>query len=257
MLTSYTSKYIMSNQKINFYCGLSKSENSTKWIEESFIFVGPGEKKQKKVINLRGSQTACSDLYPNYYIMFNTFDGTKNAHYVNDANEIDSIVLEYKITNTIIKINREMKLRNAEIKKLKEERIALCELIDETSNSNETICNSIKERHSRFFGLDSVEQINKEFELINEQIHIHNNNIDANEKQIEEAKNHNYYKNVSIIIPHGTIARIKTKYDGYECEYDCYWTHNNPNEDMDILKKRNLILEIDEDELTKKYIESI
>lgn len=197
-----------------------------------------------------------------FYLTFNTFDGRKRINSVDDAKEIESIVLEYRIDSGIdSELNRKIQLRKKEIDTLKAERIALCELIDRTYIANDLICDGLRGKYPRFFEIKTIKEMNNEFEFINEQIRIGSQEIAQYEQLIEETKNNNY-EDMCVTIPYGKMVNIKIVdhmfgLGPHVVYYDCYWRHSDTDDHEMNHKKSDSFMEINDVDITKKYIQSV
>ncbi len=190
-----------------------------------------------------------------FYLTFNTFDGRKQIESVDDAKEIESIVLEYNIISGISsELNRKIQSRKKEIATLKNERNTLCELIDRTFIANDSICDALREKHSRFFELKTIKEMHDEFEFINKQIHIGAQDVSQIEQYMEEIKTQNN-EDIRVTIPYGKIVKINI-FDviaNSMIGYDCYWRYINTEEHDLNQKKNDSFMEIDDVKITKKY----
>ena len=264
--------------KIRFYC-IDKKELASKIdshqnriIFESTIVVSaadrgdpkkprdPNKEEGKKVVSLKGYgdemfHSLFFDKYPKFYVTFNTFDGKKQVLSVNNAKEIESIVLEYKSECVLDCMDGEINKRMREIKNLREERRILCDLIDNTFvTDNRSICDKLKEMHPRFYEMNSKEEMNREFELINEQIFTHACRVDEIKEKSTKLKD--CQENISLTLPHGTIGKIKSSNGSFTSfDFDCYWMCKNDEQNGTIMKKRKLFVEIDNDAIKKRYVE--
>jgi hypothetical protein len=192
-----------------------------------------------------------------FYLTFNTFDGKKQIESVDDAKEIESIVLEYKFDSGISsELNRKIQSRLREIETLKNERNTLCELIDRTFIANDSICDALREKHPRFFELKTVKEMHDEFEFINEQIHIGSQEVSQFERYMEETKTQNNEGMRRVTIPYGKIVKINIFNEYKKCSdgYDCYWRYINTDDHDMNQKKSDSFMEINDVEMTKKYI---
>jgi len=280
--------------KIRFYC-IDKKELASKIdshqnriIFESTIVVSaadrgdpkkprdPNKEEGKKVVSLKGYgdemfHSLFFDKYPKFYVTFNTFDGKKQVLSVNNAKEIESIVLEYKSECVLDCMDGEINKRMREIKNLREERRILCDLIDNTFiTDNKSICDTLKEMHPRFYEMNSKEEMNREFELINEQIFTHACRVDEIKEKLTRLKDgstegnpgvnkrgsKDCQENISITLPHGTIGKIKSPNGSFTSfDFDCYWMYKNDEQNETNMKKRKTFVEIDDDAIKKRYVE--
>ncbi len=197
------------------------------------------------------------------YVTFNTFNGQKNLTCVSNINEIESITLENRID---LMYDNEVKLRNIEIDKLKNERIFIldiidilnfdkedCELMKTFNNSRFSLihkedCDLMKTfNNSRFSNLNTKEELYEELKFITEQIEIHMKEV----KKLMMRKDENLNTiSKCIVIPYGKICRITEESQQiigksmfrYDYDYDCYWTYGN-DVDNNEMEKRNMIID--------------
>ena len=229
--------------------------------EKKVIVLGSGGfyEKSKGYFSF-GSNESSSRTFgnPHFYLTFNTFDGKKQVHRVNDVNEIESVVLEYKVDCIASELNTRVKKHKDEIDALKMERQMLCELIDAANLTNDPICHTIREKCNRFFDLKNIKEMNDEFDFINKQIQIGREEICRLEDQLKN-KESEKYESVIVTIPYGTIVNIKT-FDNIKTfgntiqtkNYDCFWKHVNPEDHEINMKKNGYMVEIDDEVIKKK-----
>jgi hypothetical protein len=207
-----------------------------------------------------------------FYLTFNTVDGRKGLECVENVEDIESIVLEYKKDCIIVELNRRIGSRKIEIETLKKERDSLCDLIDGMMNDDPTICHAIRGRWVRLQDIDTIGEANEEFDLINKQIkvnHQHIRQIRENMKEIESRIMCDGKMDESCLtIPCGMIGHIKIASVSSICtingqksqsfqRYDCYWRHAVYEDDEMASKKRKTMMDINKEDIKNKWINEI
>lgn len=277
---------IVNSKKIKLYC-VKRSSTSPPPVRSDFSFgqhtdpehlcqifefavnVGNTRNTGKKIIGLTScgffekikgfgafqSDTSSTSGFCNalFYLTFNTYDGKKNVESVEDAKEIESIVLEYKVDCVETELNHNIMNRKKEIESLKMERKMLCELIDRISIANDSVCDTIREQYTRFFDLKTAKEMNDEFDFINKQIQIGHEDIYRYEKQLEESKTKKY-ESISMTIPCGVMVTIKlgNNFLGIPKMSNCYWEYANVEDHVMYMKENELMFEVDDNEIKKR-----
>jgi hypothetical protein len=165
-----------------------------------------------------------------FHLTLKLCDGEQ--HDFNDSDDmyrIQSIVLEYKIDHNDIETNPPtIQHRQKEIETLKEERSALCELMDRTLSEDDVKCQGIREKYSRFYEMKTIDEMNHEFDLINKQIQ--NNNLEMKRcgyKQHDENESVLQFQSVEMDGYEHINLGNGTQYS-YVCNWYYEWVKSGP-----------------------------
>jgi hypothetical protein len=166
------------------------------------------------------------------YVLFHLSFTVYERGRVQRADKMDDvwgIVLDYAVENNDIKLNSIRHHRQKEIETLKKEREALCDLIDGTLIEDHEICSKVAKEYQRFYEMKTIDEMRREFDLINEQIRF-------NASETRKIQEQPVYNNVSVKIdksmekPYDSTESIVLN-DGttYECGcMDAWESAGNP-----------------------------